>query len=40
MVVMSLGVTQNTTIGIEVDGDNPLEVFEALEKVLKTHNLV
>ena len=40
MVVMSLGVTQNSTIGIEVDGDNPGEVFNALEKVLNDHNLV
>jgi phosphocarrier protein len=40
MVVMSLGVTQNSTIGIEVDGENATQVFAALEKVLTDHNLV
>ena len=40
MVVMSLGVTQNSTIAIEVTGENPIEVFNALEKVLEDHRLV
>jgi phosphocarrier protein len=40
MAVMSLGVPQNSVIAIEVDGDNPLEVFASLEKILKEHNLV
>ncbi len=40
MAVMSLGVPQGAQIGIDVDGDNPIEVFEALEKVLKDHRLI
>jgi phosphocarrier protein len=40
MAVMSLGVPQNSTIGITVDGDNPTEVFTALEKILEDHRLV
>jgi phosphocarrier protein HPr len=40
MIVMSLGVSQNTTIAIEVDGDNAEEVFTALEEVLNSNNLI
>lgn len=40
MAVMSLGVPQNATIGIEVEGDNALEVFSALERILEEHRLV
>jgi phosphocarrier protein len=40
MAVMSLGVPQNSTIAIEVDGDNAKEVFDALEKILEEHQLV
>jgi len=38
--VMSLGVFQNSYIGIEVNGENQEEVFKALEKVLKDYNLI
>ncbi len=40
MAVMSLGVPQKAVIAIEVEGDNPLEVFASLEKILQEHNLV
>jgi phosphocarrier protein len=40
MAVMSLGVPKNSVIAIEVDGDNPDEVFNALEKVLVEHELI
>ena len=40
MAVMSLGVPQNSTIAIEVVGDNAVEVFAALEKILEDHRLV
>lgn len=40
MAVMSLGVPQGGTIGIDVVGDSPIEVFEALEGVLKDHRLI
>lgn len=40
MAVMSLGVPQNSTIAIEVSGDNAVEVFEALENILEEHRLV
>ena len=40
MAVMSLGVPQNSTIAIEVEGDNAVEVFGALESILEEHRLV
>ena len=40
MAVMSLGVPQNSTIAIDVEGDNPTAVFNALEKILEDHRLV
>lgn len=40
MAVMSLGVPQNSTIAIEVAGENAVEVFAALEKILEDHRLV
>ncbi len=40
MAVMSLGVPQNSTIASEVVGDNAVEVFAALEKILEDHRLV
>lgn len=40
MAVMSLGVPQGGVIAIDVDGDNPIEVFEGLEKVLNDHRLI
>lgn len=40
MAVMSLGVPQGGVIAIDVDGDNPIEVFESLEKILNDHRLV
>ena len=40
MAVMSLGVPQNATIAIDVDGDDAVEVLSALEKILEEHRLV
>lgn len=40
MAVMSLGVPQNATIAIEVEGDDALNVFDALEAILAQHNLI
>ena len=40
MAVMSLGVPQNSTIAIEVVGDDAVEVFAALENILEEHRLV
>ena len=40
MIVMSLGISQNTAIAIEVKGDNAEEVFTALEDVLNSNNLI
>ena len=40
MAVMSLGVPQNSTIAIEVIGDNAVDVFAALENILEEHRLV
>ena len=40
MAVMSLGVPQNSTISIEVLGDNQEGIFAALEKVLEDNQLI
>ncbi len=40
MAVMSLGVPQNSTIAIDVEGEDAVEVFAALEKILEDHRLV
>ncbi len=40
MAVMSLGVPQNSTIAIEVVGEDAVEVFTALENILEEHRLV
>jgi phosphocarrier protein len=40
MAVMSLGVPQNSTIAIEVEGENAKEVLQALENILEEHRLV
>jgi len=40
LLVMSLGVPQNSKIFIEVVGDNAEKVFESLEKVLNDHKLI
>jgi phosphocarrier protein len=40
MAVMSLGVPQGASIGIDVEGDNSMQVFEALEGILKDHRLI
>lgn len=40
MAVMSLGVPQNSTIAIEVEGEDAVEVFAALERILEEHRLV
>lgn len=40
MFVMSLGVKQNSTVSIEVTGENQEGVFDALEKILKDHKLI
>ena len=40
MFVMSLGVPQGGEITIEVSGDAPEAVFEALEAILVEHKLV
>jgi len=40
MAVMSLGVAQNSTIAIEVEGDNAKEVLQTLENILEEHRLV
>jgi len=40
MAVMSLGVPQNSVIAIDVAGENAVEVFETLEKILIDHRLV
>ena len=40
MAVMSLGVPQNSTIAIDVEGDNAIEVFSSLENILEEHRLV
>ncbi len=40
MAVMSLGVPQNSDISIIVEGNNPEEVFVALEKILTDNNLI
>lgn len=40
LVVMSLGVSQNTTIAIEVLGDNAEEILMELEQVLVSNELV
>jgi len=38
--VMSLGVFKNSSIEIEVNGENQVEVFNTLEKVFRDYNLV
>ena len=40
MAVMSLGVPQGASIGIDVEGENPMQVFEALEGILRDHRLI
>ena len=40
LLVMSLGVPQNSKIFIEVVGDNAEKVFESHEKVLNDHKLI
>lgn len=40
MAVMSLGVPQGASIGIDVEGDNAMQVFDALERILKDHRLI
>lgn len=40
MAVMSLGVPQGASIAIDVEGDNSMEVFNALEGILKDHGLI
>lgn len=40
LLVMSLGVPQNSQIFIEVTGENAEAIFESLEKVLVDHKLV
>ena len=40
MAVMSLGVPQNSTIAIEVEGENSKEVLQSLENILEDHRLV
>ena len=40
MAVMSLGIPTKGKIAIEVDGDDALEIFLALEKILEEHQLV
>jgi phosphocarrier protein len=40
LMVMSLGVTQNSTIKIHVDGDDAETVINSLEKILVEHKLV
>lgn len=40
MAVMSLGVPKGSVIAIIVDGDDPDEVFNGLEKVLIEQNLI
>jgi phosphocarrier protein len=40
MAVMSLGVPQNSTIAIEVEGENAKEVLQTLENILEEHRLV
>jgi phosphocarrier protein len=40
LLVMSLGVPMNSTIFIDVDGDDAEVVFVSLEKVLSDHKLI
>ena len=40
MAVMSLGVPKDSTIVIEVVGDNEEKAFEEIEKVLTEHGLI
>lgn len=40
MIIMSLGIQQHETIGIEVIGDNAEQVLNELEETLKTQNLI
>lgn len=40
MAVLSLGVKKDSTIIIEVDGDDAEEVFVGLEKILVAHSLI
>jgi len=40
MAVMSLGIPQHSVIQLTVEGDNPEQIFAALEKVLEDNNLV
>ena len=40
MLVMSLGVKENTKISLHVEGDNAKEILAALEGVLVEHNVI
>jgi len=40
MAVLSLGVPQNATITIHVDGEDAEVVFAALEQILAKHQLI
>ena len=40
MAVMSLGVPQNQVIAIDVLGEDPVKIFDALERILENHRLI
>lgn len=40
MIIMSLGIKQDETFDIEVEGDNATSILNNLESILKEHNLV
>ena len=40
MAVMSLGVPQNQVIAIDVLRDDPVKIFDALERILENHRLI
>lgn len=40
MAVMSLGIPQNASFTIEVDGDNALDILTELEAILVEHKVI
>jgi phosphocarrier protein len=40
MAVMSLGIPYNANFSIEVEGDNAIEVFKAMEDIMIEHHVI
>jgi phosphotransferase system HPr-like phosphotransfer protein len=40
MAVMSLGIPQDASFTIEVEGDNALDILTELEAILVEHNVI